>query len=84
MRSMPTRVKTAVSMPTSCGWPVCERPPTPAYSPSVFSRTNTMSMSAAVRLASGVGMPGSRRAGRTFAHRSSTWRILRIIPQRAM
>ena len=42
----PSRVKTLVSMPTSDGRPWCARPPTPEYSPSVFSRTKSMSTSA--------------------------------------
>ena len=43
---MPLRVKTPVCSATSCGVPTRTRPPTPAYSPSEFSRTHTMSMSA--------------------------------------
>ena len=39
------------------GEPRCERPPTPAYSPSVFSRTKRKSTSSGLRPASGVGMP---------------------------
>ena len=48
-RSMPRRVKSPVCSATSCGVPRCRRPPRPAYSPSEFSRTQTMSMSAGPR-----------------------------------
>ena len=40
----------------------------PQYSPSEFSRTQIMSMSAAPRLASGDAMPGSSRIGRRFTY----------------
>ncbi len=43
----PPWVKTLVSMPTSESRPRCAIPPTPAYSPSVFSRTKSRSMSSA-------------------------------------
>ena len=46
IRSQPVRVKIATSVPTSSGRPRCTRPPAPAYSPSVFSRTTTQSRSA--------------------------------------
>ena len=38
MRVTPVRVNMATSVAASCGWPRCTRPPTPAYSPSEFSR----------------------------------------------
>ena len=69
------RVNTAVSMPTSSGWPWCARPPTPEYSPSEFSRTNSMSMSAGRPARERAGTPSSNRTGRTLAHRSRRWRI---------
>ena len=43
---MPCRVKSPVCSATSYGVPTWMRPPRPAYSPSEFSRTHTMSMSA--------------------------------------
>ena len=45
MRSMPRRVKTEVWIATSSGWCWYTNPPTCAYSPSVFSRTTTKSIS---------------------------------------
>ena len=57
---MPCRVNTPVCSATSCGVPAWIRPPTPAYSPSEFSRTQTMSMSAAPRFASGERDPGQQ------------------------
>jgi len=44
--------------------PTCTRPPAPAYSPSVFSRTQTMSMSAAATPASGEATPDRSLIGR--------------------
>ena len=51
-RRTPARVKTLVSSATSSSSPSCARPPTPEYSPSVFSRTKSMST---------VGPAGERR-----------------------
>ena len=61
---MPLRVKIAVSTATSIGSPRWERPPAPAYSPSVFSRTTTKSISPGAVPASGPLTPGSRTEGR--------------------
>ena len=55
------------------GSPRCARPPLPAYSPSEFSRTMTQSICSPLR--SGLVMPGSTRAGRTFAYWSKPWQI---------
>ena len=44
------------------------RPPTDEYSPSVFSRTTTKSMSPGLRLASGDGMPGISLHGRRLMY----------------
>ena len=79
MRSTPLRVKTEVSVATSSGRPRCTRPPEPEYSPSVFSRTITQSMS--LPFASGLVTPGSTRAGRTLAYWSKPWQIGRRRPQ---
>ena len=69
IRSIPARVKTATSMPTSRpGWPRWARPPTPAYSPSEFSRTITQSIARPSSGRSGPVTPGSRREGRTLAY----------------
>jgi len=65
---MPRRVKMPDCCATSCGVPAWMRPPTNAYSPSVFSRTQIMSMSLAVRSASGDLIPASRRIGRRFTY----------------
>src|SRR4051812_15250446 len=65
-RSTPLLVKVEISIATSLSSPVCTRPPAPEYSPSVFSRTMTQSIS--LPLSSGERMPGSTRAGRTFAY----------------
>ena len=80
---MPLRVNTLVSIAISSWSPSCARPPTPEYSPSEFSRTNSMSTSSGPRPASGHGTPASRRDGLMFAHRSSCWRIRRIEPHSA-
>ena len=48
MRSTPARVNIDTSVAASSGEPWCTRPPTPAYSPSEFSRTITQSSSLAV------------------------------------
>ena len=50
----------------------------PQYSPSEFSRTQIMSMSAAPRLASGELMPGMSRIGRRFTYCPSRCRSGRI------
>ena len=80
-RSTPARVNTSTWIPTSAGWPVWARPPTPAYSPSEFSRTTIMSMSAGPRSRSGESTPGSSRTGRTFRYRSNRCRIGSSRPQ---
>ena len=68
IRSTPERVKTETSRPTSLGCPECTRPPAPAYSPSVFSRTITQSMIPAATSRKGLSIPGSKTEGRTFAY----------------
>ena len=50
----------------------------PQYSPSEFSRTQIMSMSAAPRSASGDVMPGISRIGRRLTYCPSFWRSGRI------
>ena len=45
IRSTPARVMIETSVAASIGWPWWTRPPTPAYSPSEFSRTITQSRS---------------------------------------
>ncbi len=49
---------TEVSSATSEGWPRWAKPPTPEYSPSVFSRTTTKSTSSGFRSASRPRTPG--------------------------
>ena len=81
MRVTPARVKIVTSVATSCGWPRCERPPWPAYSPSEFSRTITQSSSLPETLRSGLVIPGRMRVGRTLAYWSSGWQMARRRPQ---
>ncbi len=73
MRSTPLRVKTVCWNTVSRSVPSNMRPPTDEYSPSVFSRTTTKSMSPGLRLASGDGMPGISRHGRRLTYWSK-WR----------
>ena len=68
MRSTPLRVNTDCWNTISRSVPSYMRPPTDEYSPSVFSRTTTKSMSPGLRLASGDGMPGISRHGRRFTY----------------
>jgi hypothetical protein len=68
MRSIPFLVNTPVCSASSYGVPPCRRPPMPQYSPSEFSRTQIMSISAAPRPARGDEMPGISRIGRRFTH----------------
>jgi hypothetical protein len=68
MRSTPWRVKIDCWNTVSRSVPSKTRPPTDEYSPSVFSRTTTKSMSPGLALASGDGMPGIRRQGRRFTY----------------
>ena len=56
MRVTPARVMTETSVATSSGSPRCTRPPTPAYSPSEFSRTITQSSSRAVTPRNGLAI----------------------------
>ena len=74
-RVTPARVKIDTSVATSSGSPRCARPPTPAYSPSEFSRTITQSSSGPATLRSGLTMPGRMRVGRTLAYWSNGWQI---------
>ncbi len=83
-RSTPALVNTSTWIPTSIGWPACARPPTPAYSPSEFSLTTTMSMSAGPRSRKGESTPGSSLTGRTFRYRSNCCRIGRRRPHSVM
>ena len=66
-RSTPMRVFTEPWVATSCGVPRRRNPPSPAYVPSVFSRTTTKSQS-------GAGAPGVPTKGRRFTYRSSSKR----------
>ena len=68
MRSTPLRENTDSWNTISRSVPSNIRPPTDEYSPSVFSRTTTKSMSPGLRFASGLGMPGIRRHGRRFTY----------------
>jgi hypothetical protein len=67
-RSQPLRVKMACWMAISLSAPRKSRPPISEYSPSLFSRTMSMSMSADVRPASGDLTPLSRRTGRRLMY----------------
>ncbi len=80
IRSTPARVIMLTSVATSIGWPWWARPPTPAYSPSEFSRTITQSRSSGRQRLSGASMPGRMRVGRTLAYWSKPWQIFRRRP----
>ncbi len=67
-RSTPWRVITVSWMAISRAVPPNRRPPALEYSPSVFSRTISMSIAPGRRSASGDFMPGSSRAGRRFTY----------------
>ena len=60
IRSVPRRVNMLLCTTISKGVPVFNRPPTGAYSPSVFSRKITMSMSPGFLPAKGEVTPGYR------------------------
>src|SRR5712691_6692117 len=83
-RSVPLRENTIDWIAISSGVPRRRRPPMPAYSPSVFSRTQTMSISAAPLPARGLATPGSRRIGRRLTYWSKPWRSGSSSPQRLM
>ena len=68
IRSTLWREKIATSVATSHGKPRCERPPCPAYSPSLFSRTITQSRSPLLQLRSGDCTPRKILVGRTLAY----------------
>lgn len=84
IRSTPARVIIDTSVAASIGCPWCTRPPTPAYSPSEFSRTITQSRSCGPQRLSGASMPGRMRVGRTFAYWSKPWQIFRRRPHSVM
>jgi hypothetical protein len=84
MRVTPVRVNMDTSVATSSGKPRCARPPTPAYSPSEFSRTITQSSSGPLTLRSGLVMPGRIRVGRTLAYWSNGWQIASRRPHNVM
>ena len=84
MRSTPTRVMMDTSVATSIGCPWWARPPTPAYSPSEFSRTITQSRSCGLQRLSGASMPGRMRVGRTLAYWSKPWQIFSRRPHSVM
>lgn len=83
-RSTPWRVKMATSVAVSQGWPRCERPPWPAYSPSVFSRTITQSRSPGEAFRKGDSVPRKILVGRTLAYCWKVWQIARRRFQREM
>ena len=60
------------------------RPPSEEYSPSVFSRITTKSMSPGWRPASGQGTPGNRRTGRMLTYWSKSRRNLSSEPHSEM
>ena len=84
IRVTPARVKMAVSVAISSGWPRWARPPWPAYSPSEFSRTITQSISPGFTARSGLVRPGSTRVGRILAYWSKPWQMRSRRPQRVM
>ena len=86
MRSQPFSVNSAVCRATSLPGPrpLRFRPPRPAYSPSLFSRTTTQSSSVLSALRSGDWTPGRNFTGRMLAHWSKFWVMFRRRPQRLM
>lgn len=83
-RVTPWRVKMDTSVAVSHARPRCERPPWPAYSPSLFSRMMTQSRSPSLQFRRGDCVPGRTRVGRTFAYCWKGWQIARRRPQREM
>lgn len=83
-RSTPWRVNIATSVAVSHGWPRCERPPWPAYSPSVFSRTMIQSKSPGEAFRNGDSVPRKILVGRTLAYCWKGWQIARRRFQREM
>ncbi len=83
-RVTPARVNMATSVAASSGNPRCTRPPTPAYSPSEFSRTITQSSSGPDTARSGLTMPGRMRVGRTLAYWSNGWQMASRSPHSVM
>jgi len=83
IRSQPVSVNSADWTATSPPRPraASARPPSPAYSPSLFSRTTTQSSSGPASR-SGLGTPGRKRTGRTLAHWSRPWQIASRSPHR--
>jgi hypothetical protein len=67
-RSQPLRVKMDCWIAISSGLPRKRRPPISEYSPSLFSRTTSMSMSAGPRPASGDLTPFNSRTGRRLMY----------------
>lgn len=84
MRSTPCREKIDTSVATSHGLPACERPPWPAYSPSLFSRMITQSRSPVLHFRRGDSVPRKTRVGRTLAYCWRGWQIARRRPQSEM
>ena len=86
IRSQPFSVNSAVCSATSLPGPraLRFRPPSPAYSPSLFSRTTTQSSSVPPALRSGLWMPGRNLTGRTLAHWSKFWVMFSRRPHRLM
>ena len=84
IRSQPTSVNRAVSSATSPPWPraLRLRPPMPAYSPSLFSRTTTQLVPVSAGSRSGPRTPGRKVTGRTLAHRSRPWQMASRRPHR--
>ena len=65
-RSTPALVSIEVSVAASAGPPRWTVPPAPTYTPSVFSRTTTRSMSSGLTSASGDATPGYSLTGLKF------------------
>ncbi|MCY1453992.1 hypothetical protein D9M71_710230 [compost metagenome] len=84
MRSTPRRVNTDSCSTNSFSVPSNMRPPSEEYSPSVFSRITTKSMSPGCLPASGHGTPGNRRTGRMFTYWSNSRRNFSSEPHREM
>jgi hypothetical protein len=75
IRSVPLRVKIASCTASSSSVPRCSRPPISEYSPSLFSRTITMSTVSGVAFLSGDEIPGQSLTGRRFTYCRNARRI---------
>lgn len=77
IRSTPCLENMETSVATSQGFPRWERPPWPAYSPSLFSRTMTQSSSLLSQFRRADSTPLMILVGRTLAYCWKDWQMAR-------